>query len=1010
MRAWEKAGAAALVCIVIQLFFSAGAAAQDCSAQNICSTDTQSNGAVTNELYESDGRRNDNYQTRITGRIGEGEIVFDEFVYRDITDPMAQAALDSAREAVRQAGGETATIGEPLFVDADFSEELDQVFTETSEFFRPGGTVVTVQTTSGDADTAIILIGDRGNCFDFGASGPTNVPPYTGLFPNCDGGEQQEVPPFTVNTNTHTTEVTDHVYSSFTNEDYIIRQHYAVIGATGSIVVAPAALPVPLYDQDYRVAFGASGGTGPYRFAPAGGSLPTGLALAADGTLSGTPSAYGTFNFSIMASDVDGASGVRSYQVVVADPGIDFSPQVLVDAVVGEPYDQQLTGMNGRAPYSFELSGGSLPPGLTLTQDGRISGTATATGIFSFNIWLRDANWLGPQRDMVLRVAEEEIAILPATLPDAAVGQTYAVQFSSEGGTAPYRYEVAAGELPDGLTLSEDGALSGTVMAAGSFPLRVRSIDAAGQTGEAEFTLAASQATPSVLLSSDRNPAESGEAVTFTASLDVPPGAPPPTGPITFLADGREIGSAEPASGSATLSTSALAVGAYRIVAVYGGDVNYRSATSAELVQTVRALGTVVLRQIFAGRDGTFAFASDEPGLNLSITTSGGTGQSGPVSLPPGRYVVRAQDRRAEGYALTSITCDDGDSGRVDGEDAADIRLVAGENVTCTFASTDAREITSETIREFMETRASLILENQPDLQRRIDRLNGATPGDPAGMLANYLPGLAGGRTMDVSASLAMLGPEDQAPSPFDVWVAGSFVRFDVNGGRGRFGLVTAGADYRVNDRLLVGAFVQGDWTDDFTASGGGTAEGTGWLAGPYLTARLSDRLYLDLLAGGGRSANSVNASGLHEDDFDATRWLVAATLQGDWTRGAWTISPRLRIAYFSETSEGYVDGSGVAIPAVEAGLGHVAFGPAIAYRQYLEDGATLDYRLRLDGIVNFGHEDEDRDGLQGRLEAGLDAGLVNGMRIGVGVFHGGVGLEDARSYGATLRVSMPFN
>ncbi|MEV8934780.1 putative Ig domain-containing protein, partial [Klebsiella pneumoniae] len=63
------------------------------------------------------------------------------------------------------------------------------------------------------------------------------------------------------------------------------------------------SLPAGQHDVAYSVSLTASGGTAPYTFAMTGGALPSGLALATNGTLAGTPTANGSFSVTITASD-----------------------------------------------------------------------------------------------------------------------------------------------------------------------------------------------------------------------------------------------------------------------------------------------------------------------------------------------------------------------------------------------------------------------------------------------------------------------------------------------------------------------------------------------------------------------------------------------------------------------------------------------------------------------------------------------------------------------------------
>jgi hypothetical protein len=67
------------------------------------------------------------------------------------------------------------------------------------------------------------------------------------------------------------------------------------------------------------------------------------------------------------------------------------SPSTLPDGAINVPYSQLLTGSGGTPPYVFSVIVGSLPPGLTLSAAGQISGTPTAIGSFDFTVRITDS-------------------------------------------------------------------------------------------------------------------------------------------------------------------------------------------------------------------------------------------------------------------------------------------------------------------------------------------------------------------------------------------------------------------------------------------------------------------------------------------------------------------------------------------------------------------------------------------------------------------------------------------
>ncbi len=87
----------------------------------------------------------------------------------------------------------------------------------------------------------------------------------------------------------------------------------------GGLTINPTGLPNGAIGARYSQTIAASGGNPPYTFAVSG-SLPPGIVLATDGTLSGTPTGTGQFTFTVTASDGAGNTGGRIYTLVVTGP------------------------------------------------------------------------------------------------------------------------------------------------------------------------------------------------------------------------------------------------------------------------------------------------------------------------------------------------------------------------------------------------------------------------------------------------------------------------------------------------------------------------------------------------------------------------------------------------------------------------------------------------------------------------------------------------------------------
>src|SRR4030095_1303224 len=191
-----------------------------------------------------------------------------------------------------------------------------------------------------------------------------------------------------------------------------------------AIAVNPASVPTGTAGTAFSQALSSTGGTGATTFTVSSGALPAGVSLSSGGLLSGPPPATGTFNFTATATDTVGASGSRAYTLTI-NAGVVVNPASLPSWTRNLAYSQMVSATGGNGSYTFSVSAGALPSGLTLTAaTGALSGTPTTAGTFNFTGTATDGLGASGSRAYSATIAAA-ITVNPATLPTAVVATAY---------------------------------------------------------------------------------------------------------------------------------------------------------------------------------------------------------------------------------------------------------------------------------------------------------------------------------------------------------------------------------------------------------------------------------------------------------------------------------------------------------------------------------------------------------------------------------------------------------
>lgn len=251
-----------------------------------------------------------------------------------------------------------------------------------------------------------------------------------------------------------------------------------------------------------------------------GQSLPT--SVVSSNTLAATVQSKDLASPSVVALTVhDSQTGKtsNSLPVTVAAESRSGSTQALgvmtsslPAGTPGMPYSATLAATGGTAPYTWSITSGALPNGLSLSpSSGVISGTARTSGTFTFTATVTDSASPAATASVSMTLTfaaltqvvppAAPLAIATTSLPSGSNGIAYAATLAASGGTPAYTWSITSGSLPAGLTLAATtGVISGTPTATGTANLTVAVTDnanpAATQSLATAITIVTAPAAP----------------------------------------------------------------------------------------------------------------------------------------------------------------------------------------------------------------------------------------------------------------------------------------------------------------------------------------------------------------------------------------------------------------------------------------------------------------------------------------------------------------------------------
>jgi hypothetical protein len=268
------------------------------------------------------------------------------------------------------------------------------------------------------------------------------------------------------------------------------KDFYVVIDG-GLKIITATPLNGAVVGEEYSVTFEAENGVEPYTWGLASGAWPTGLSLFANGTLCGTPTVDGNFNFDIIVTDNDAITDTKSFLLNATLAPLDITTATpLPDGKVQYQYSPlQFEATGGTTPYTW-LVVGALPTGLSLNSSGCLFGTPTTMGYYSFNVQVTDSGSRSKAESFSCMIQGGLVVTTASPLPSGSRGLMYDQTFQAANGALPYTWTLFPGDsLPGGFTLSNSGQISGVPGMGGTYDFTIVVTDNDSKTASKQFHL-----------------------------------------------------------------------------------------------------------------------------------------------------------------------------------------------------------------------------------------------------------------------------------------------------------------------------------------------------------------------------------------------------------------------------------------------------------------------------------------------------------------------------------------
>jgi len=686
------------------------------------------------------------------------------------------------------------------------------------------------------------------------------------------------------------------------------------------------ALPSATRTKPYDITISAATQFGDATLSMESGSLPEFMSFD-NGRLYGHPLETGDFSITVRATEGSNTT-TAVYTFTILPLGVPVVASDTVTTQKGVPVSIVPVITGGEHEYivvSVDPLHGSIDSdanGYVYYPNAGFVGTDTFT-VQAYN----DDGASAPAVFTVIVEGEPDPAleIGTASLPDGTVGEEYSASITAINGNGPYVFNVTSGALPEGLSLSNAGVLSGTPTSDGTFNFRVEVTDSNAGSAAKDFAI-------TIAPNDDDDDDDNEEEVSFTFS--------PASGALPAAMAGEPYEQGVSASDGVAPLTYNIKSGSLPdgmilniTTGVITGPADLESkgdyAFSIEVRDANGATGAAsytlkVIEPEVQVRDRVVNVPEGQQPPNIDLTEGatggpftaaavvavepahGGTAEivgdqyaaAGPVS-PTGFYLKFTPNPQYSGSVKVTYSLISAHAGSSEG--VITYKLVADTSKVV--------EDIDRMVRGFVGTRMSLLSSTikVPGLMERRQLAHSTSAVTTA-----FSPS-ADGLTMGLSTSLIQVEAAEADgrlanERPFNVWLDTTFLvhNREENGNKwGNFGMASVGADYLVTPQFLVGISAHFDRMTDPTDEDA-EITGNGWMAGPYASVELGRGVFWDtsLLIGG--SSNDIDTL-LWDGSFDTRRLMFDTSIKGKWDIGnGIVLTPAVRAVYFKEKVKDY--------------------------------------------------------------------------------------------------------